>query len=252
MQAQICDNSHFDPEAADNSGIVAQPTGSFRHPVRGTTESEDPAEKPRDADQIADALKNSLDVLTGGASIERFVRMRNLIEQHRAMAENLAGTETVEQPSDAQLISYARNYLANPAARKTSGQAIESGISEKVDVSRVLIERIEGLPSKAQVSSLEAANAVLEGWAARAADVCHDRCDFEIVFEDGLRYRGRVHLQNAQKRVSLSRHVRKQLAALTTIANTRKRSRAVDEPVIRLIGANLAEAARIALDHYNI
>lgn len=129
---------------------------------------------------------------------------------------------------------------------------MESQVSEKVDISRVLIQRVEGMPSKARVSSIEAANAVLESWADCAPESGHDQCDFQIVFEDGFRYHGHYQLSKSQKRISLARHVRKQLAALATPTSRRRNASREDEPVISLIGNDVAESAKIALDHYNI
>lgn len=129
---------------------------------------------------------------------------------------------------------------------------METNSIEKVDISRVLIQRVDGLPSKARVSSLEAANAVLERWADHAPDSGYDQCDFQIVFEDGFRYKGHYPLSKSQKRISLARHVRKQLTALAGNKCARKPAGADDEPVISPIGSNVADSARIALDHYNI
>ena len=67
-------------------------------------------------------------------------------------------------------------------------------LCEKVDVSRVLIERVDGLSSKARVSSIEAANNVLESWADATPEAANDECDFQIVFEDGFRYHGHLRL----------------------------------------------------------
>ena len=122
---------------------------------------------------------------------------------------------------------------------------------DKVDISRILIQRVAGLPSKARVSSIEAANRVLDSWADGAPDAGYDQCDFQIVFEDGFRYHGHYHLNKSQKRISLSRHVRKQLTALATRQSTR-RAKVEDKPEISLIGADVAESAKLALDHYNI
>jgi hypothetical protein len=102
------------------------------------------------------------------------------------------------------------------------------------------------------VSSIEAANRVLDNWAGRASDSEVDQCDVRIVFEDGFRYQGHYHLNKSEKRVSLARHVRKQLKALATKTCAAKSSKTDEKPVISLIGADLAESARIALDHYNI
>lgn len=102
------------------------------------------------------------------------------------------------------------------------------------------------------MSSIEAADRVLDNWAGRASGSGHDQCDFQIVFEDGFRYQGHYHLNKSEKRISLARHVRKQLKAMATKTRIAGSSKADEKPVISLIGADLAESARIALDHYNI
>ncbi len=130
---------------------------------------------------------------------------------------------------------------------------METNTLEKVDISRVLIQRVDGLPTKARVSSLEAANAVLERWADHAPDSGYDQCDFQIVFEDGFRYQGHYPLKKSQKRISLARHVRKQLTALATEKCAKKKRIKPDEtPNITPIGSSVADSARMALDHYNI
>ncbi|HJW57358.1 MAG TPA: hypothetical protein VJ577_19010 [Burkholderiaceae bacterium] len=102
------------------------------------------------------------------------------------------------------------------------------------------------------MSSLEAANVVLERWANGASDGGNDQCDIQIVFEDGFRYHGHYSLTKSPRRVSLARHVRKHLTALASSKGAKKSSQLAGEPVISVIGASLAESARIALDHYNI
>jgi hypothetical protein len=129
---------------------------------------------------------------------------------------------------------------------------VEADLCEKVDVSRILIRRVEGQPSKARVSSMEAANRVLGSWADCAPESGYDQCDFQIVFEDGFQYKGHYHLNKSQKRISLARHVRKQLATLAKAANDPKFRKSDEQPVISMIGTDLAESANIALDRYNI
>lgn len=128
-------------------------------------------------------------------------------------------------------------------------------LCEKVDVSRIVIQRVDGLASKARVSSIEAANNVLESWADSTDETENDQCDFQIVFEDGFRYQGHLRLNKCQKRISLSRHVRKQLTALAKTSGGRRTTRASKEevaPVISMIGEDVAESAKLALEQYNI
>jgi hypothetical protein len=109
------------------------------------------------------------------------------------------------------------------------------------------------------VSSIEAANRVLGSWADRTSGSGQDRCDFQIVFEDGFRYQGYYHLNKSDKRISLARHVRKQLTALAKKSESARSSKSDGKPAISMSGGDvaesggdLAESARIALDHYNI
>lgn len=99
---------------------------------------------------------------------------------------------------------------------------------------------------------MEAANRVLDSWTDGASESGVDQCDFQIVFEDGFRYHGHYHLNKSEKRVSLARHVRKQLAALATKKGAAQFAQSDEKPVISLIGNDLAESAKMALDHYNI
>lgn len=128
---------------------------------------------------------------------------------------------------------------------------VESDVSEKVEVARILIDRVEGLPSKARVTSIEAANKVLGDWASSAPDSGAEKCDFQIVFEDGFRYKGHYLLNRSQKRISLARHVRKHLTALAS-ATKEEVANLKGKVAISLLGADMPESARIALAQYNI
>jgi len=248
MQPQARDISRFNPEAAENESIKADSA----HTKCGVERSERAPANTRNFDDVFYKLKDSLAILIAGPDREKLALTRNLIEHHLAVAEEVVSAETFGHPSDAQLLAYARNYFVNRDLFRDVGQVAESNLSEKIDISCVLLQRVEVLPSKARVSSLEAANAILEGWASCTPDFGHDRCDFQIVFEDGFRYHGRYHLKESKYPMSLSRHIRKRLTALATIKSKRTESRTSNESVITLIGANLAEAARIALDRYSI
>jgi hypothetical protein len=129
--------------------------------------------------------------------------------------------------------------------------------AEKVDISRIMIERVDGVSAKARVSSIDAANRVLDNWADRVPASGAGVCDFEILFEDGFRYQGHFRLNKTQKRVSLARYVRKQLAALAagkTAAGKEFSSlvKAFGGIAFRWPSKDTAESARLALEHYNI
>lgn len=129
---------------------------------------------------------------------------------------------------------------------------MSSDICEKVDVSRIFIHRLSGLASEARVSSVEAANTVLEGWAAESLQNEEDQCEFKIVFEDGFWYHGKMPLTPSGKRVSLARYVRKQLAALAGAEGKKRSLPKAESPDFAPLGADVAESAKMALDYYNI
>lgn len=57
---------------------------------------------------------------------------------------------------------------------------------DKIDIARILIERLDGVVAQARVSTLALANAVLERWAKDAPEKGEGQCEIQIIFEDGF------------------------------------------------------------------
>jgi hypothetical protein len=131
---------------------------------------------------------------------------------------------------------------------------VESQASEKVDIARIFIQAVDGPASTARVTSMEAANSVLQGWAHRRAGVRPAKCEVEIVFEDGLRYCSLYRLTEQEKSVSLSRHVRRQLTAMTKAKGKciKRDQQPANEPAIHPNEPDPAERAKAMLARYNI
>lgn len=82
-------------------------------------------------------------------------------------------------------------------------------IAEKIDVARVIIERVGTFTAKATVTSMDAANHLLRKWSYTAPKEGHDTCDFLIVFEDGKTFNGRYDLfPYTENFKNLSQHIR--------------------------------------------
>lgn len=129
---------------------------------------------------------------------------------------------------------------------------VASEVIEKVDVSKIELETVDGARANARVTSMEAANHVLERWVSGEPDVPNAECEVHVVFEDGFRLHSRYPLTRSDKRVSLARHLRKQLSSMASAGRTRKPCRRESERDVRLNEDCYYEAARETLDRYNI
>jgi len=123
---------------------------------------------------------------------------------------------------------------------------------DKIDVARILIERIDGVVAQARVSTLALANAVLERWAADTPEKGEGQCQIQIVFEDGFQYRSQIGLKRTQKRISLAKLVRQQLAAMTNFHAGRRTKKDVNGFVISLPQMALPLSVDAMLARYDI
>jgi len=97
---------------------------------------------------------------------------------------------------------------------------------DKIDIARILIERIDGVFMQARVSTVALANAVLERWASDAPEKGEGLCQIQIIFEDGFQYHSHIGITRSQRRISLAKLVRQQLSALTSPGIRRHRKKA--------------------------
>jgi hypothetical protein len=134
----------------------------------------------------------------------------------------------------------------------TSGLRVESQSIEKVDISRILIHSVEGPASTARVTSMEAANSILQKWAHDQSGMLPSECEVEIVFEDGLRYHSHYRLKDQDKGVSLNRHVRRRLAAMTKPERIKRTEEPANDAIISPDERDTVECAKAMLARYNI
>jgi len=104
--------------------------------------------------------------------------------------------------------------LPDWAQRCAKGQKLFIEHGDKIDIARILIERIDGAVAQARVSTLALANAVLERWAKDAPENGEGQCQIQIIFEDGVQYQSHIGLSRSQKRISLAKLLRQQLSAM--------------------------------------
>jgi len=133
---------------------------------------------------------------------------------------------------------------------------VNADLKEKVDISRILIHPVDGSDSKARVTSIEAANTVLSTWVRQCADDTSAEYEVEIIFEDGLRYRG--HYQLGQKdKASLGRDIRRSLAMMTETGEqpaqrVKRGSHSRARPFVWTSCASQALSPKAVLEHYDL
>ncbi|NRR31650.1 translational machinery protein [Oxalobacteraceae bacterium] len=69
------------------------------------------AESARYFDDVAQALAPSTEILIVGPGMEKLALMKHLIKHHHGVAERVMSVETVDHPSDGQLLQFARKYF---------------------------------------------------------------------------------------------------------------------------------------------
>jgi hypothetical protein len=129
---------------------------------------------------------------------------------------------------------------------------VTTDLSEKIDISRIFIHPVNGSASSARVTSIEAANSVLERWAH---DMPSQSAEYEveILFEDGVRYYGHYHFDH-QKKVSLRRDLRRRLTAMAAGGTHRvkHRNEAANDSIVSPQDDDSADCAQAVLNYYNI
>jgi stalled ribosome rescue protein Dom34 len=61
---------------------------------------------------IASALEGAEEILVVGPATAKLVLIKHIHEHHRDLVPKIVGVETVDHPSDGQLVAYARRYFA--------------------------------------------------------------------------------------------------------------------------------------------
>ncbi len=102
---------HFDRGAAQSETIKTHSTKRHLHVRSGVSGSGHAPENAPYFDAIAEALKTSLEVLIVGPGLEKLALMKHLDKHHPAVAERVMSIETVDHPSDGQLLKFARKYF---------------------------------------------------------------------------------------------------------------------------------------------
>lgn len=101
---------HFDKDAAESESLKTHSTHPHPHQSHGDTHaSED--DNSKFFNDIAHVLADSEQILVVGPAAEKNVFMKHLESKFAAIAAKVKGVETVDHPSDGQLLAHARKVF---------------------------------------------------------------------------------------------------------------------------------------------
>ena len=102
---------HISPEDVEKSVIHTAKPHAHLHSKSGTVGSGRSAESKSYYHAVAESLKGAQEILVVGPAQAKLQLIKHLHAHHPAMAELVVGIETVDHPTDGQLIAYARKYF---------------------------------------------------------------------------------------------------------------------------------------------
>jgi stalled ribosome rescue protein Dom34 len=108
---------HFDKDASESESLKTHSTHPHPHQRHGDTHaSED--DNTRFFDDIAAALNDASAVLVVGPAQEKNVFVTYLTAKLPTLAAKISAVETVDHPSDTQLLTFARKHFVSAGGLK--------------------------------------------------------------------------------------------------------------------------------------
>jgi stalled ribosome rescue protein Dom34 len=101
---------HVEAESVDESMIEAPRRHIQRHPKGPTEEHHHPDDLHRFLRDVAVGLRDADQILVTGPSTAKLQLLRYLHQNEREIEQRIVGIETVDHPTDRQLVAYVRRY----------------------------------------------------------------------------------------------------------------------------------------------
>jgi stalled ribosome rescue protein Dom34 len=101
---------HFDAESFDASTIESPHHHVRKHP-QVTAERNHPADAQHYYHEVAQALEDVAEILVVGPSTAKLEFIKHVHKHDHGLEPKIVGVETVDHPTDGQLVAYARRYF---------------------------------------------------------------------------------------------------------------------------------------------
>jgi stalled ribosome rescue protein Dom34 len=102
---------HISPDDVEKSVVHPAQPHIHLHSRRGTLGTGRQAEDGAYYQAIVEALKGAQEILVVGPAQAKLQLIKHIHAHDQAMTDKVVGVETVDHPSDAQVVAYARKYF---------------------------------------------------------------------------------------------------------------------------------------------
>lgn len=103
---------HFTPHAADDEVIKTHSRHPHIHTKSGAPGSGHAQENTQYFNDIATALKDAREILIVGPGQEKLALLKHFQQHQHDLADKVFSVETVDHPTNGQLLAYAKKYFA--------------------------------------------------------------------------------------------------------------------------------------------
>ncbi len=100
---------HFTRDDAETE--IIKTSSVHQHLKAGVDASVQSEQNPGYLNEIAAALDSAKEILIVGPGQEKLLLVKHLEKHHAGVAAKVVSVETVDHPSDSQLLAYARKYF---------------------------------------------------------------------------------------------------------------------------------------------
>jgi stalled ribosome rescue protein Dom34 len=110
---------HVDADGFDEKQLAAPTHHLHRHPLGAAEARHHPDDLRRFLHDVTEALRDAEQILVFGPSTAKLQLLRHLREHEPAIEKRVSGVETVDHPTDRQLVAYVKSYFK--AAESSAG-----------------------------------------------------------------------------------------------------------------------------------
>jgi len=102
---------HFTPEEVEKLTAHSTNTHPHQHHKRGSAGSGNAKEDHAYFEHVTTLLKGAQEILVVGPAKAKLDLIKFVHKQHQELVSKIVGVETLDHPTDGQLVAYARKYF---------------------------------------------------------------------------------------------------------------------------------------------